>query len=1186
MVKKFIGSGRAREGGLAAVHRQDFKAHTTGGSWRHKAKQIDMSPGISTFNNVFNSSTVQGTLEKMASVISTLGQGYITIGDGYDTGIYNAPPLDQAFADALTNPRLQSGGVILVKAGVYYLSETVNIPAGITVMGEPGGTYIFGQMNEKPMFHLRTGNDRFNLAGGSFGTIRNVEPIDQIKFYNLVLGDNTDGYFESSGVAIPTMTTTGFLECEVGSNVVVEDCTFLGRVNPTFPPLEITKRGIFYAGTNPGKPTALFVKDCYFDMLQSAVEFDGPTEGNTDSLRVESCRARLFGDTTSGNREDVCFVSFNLCNAHFESNLHTAASNNFQTTCFYLKNTVVSNPERVRVSMVNNTGGITNSTSTYSTNELLNFFYNDYTTTDFEAVKIGNSWGRDYNSSWFFTVGDGTSSVGDLNGSNALEIAFQRSDIGDITTGEGTQDVCIVNPGTYTLTTGGTSNMIKLVGNDRNGVKPVINLNSGSGTDANGNPTTSVGHLMKNIEFASNGASFNTITVIAGSTSSNRYVLVENCKFSNAGIDFDAMSGSIDNVVDIEVKDTQFDQDGTYNDNIGMYSSGNASSILLERCSFTNLGYALQISSGSSVRDSQITLRDCNLNQNPYSTPAEKIGNASPSGNDNYVYISDTNARVLLENTTILCNAPGFFSTSRINSSLAVLGNFDKYIYISARDIIIESSELTGPAQTFSDGGTPYALPTLSVTPGRFLTVSNSDLTGSLALQLTGSAFTNIGGTDTTGIKLHNSRFNGTGLGSVDGTCVDLDCPDYVVVSSDFRRPTISISNCFVDNKNGSNTGLGVRHTNQTTAKGYDAGGALQVYASGWQVFCDSTYCAAEFDGSSTATGIVQLGAAVFDVIGDASTANLNFASIELSNNEFLLDRFASTGLVESTNVVTRAPYININGNSFFRDPNASSATNPNNYLEIWNNPVSTGGSGCTVTGNIFSNRNATGGLGLQAIFVASGSGENGIITDNVFDSPYVNSTSVTTLITGDLTGWIVERNKNQTVTTEIRTGSVGTHAVHNPLNDPLFVGSGVVDLNFRGVDGDESVINPMTINFLSSGSILRAVWSVSLNDVLPDNTYVVSLDMNTRCTVNPTDGDATLSLANQGSSTLTDTVDFTSGAGYTPSTVENLTITPGTPTDYRISPSEQTTVTFVADGQDGSNFIIYGGNLSITYRW
>src|SRR5690606_18601952 len=107
----------------------------------------------------------QSTLQKIATFLSTIGQNYITIGDGYDTGDYNAPPLDNAFADALTNPRLQNGGVILIKAGTYRLNSTITVPAGITIMGEPRGTYIFGAMGENPMFHVEKSEKQFRIGG-------------------------------------------------------------------------------------------------------------------------------------------------------------------------------------------------------------------------------------------------------------------------------------------------------------------------------------------------------------------------------------------------------------------------------------------------------------------------------------------------------------------------------------------------------------------------------------------------------------------------------------------------------------------------------------------------------------------------------------------------------------------------------------------------------------------------------------------------------------------------------------------------------------------------------------------------------------------------------------------------------------------------------------------------------------
>lgn len=132
MTSRFTGSGRLREGGFAATHLQDFKAHTSGGDFRHTADQTDMNPAISTDNNIFNASTVQATLQKFATFLNTTGQGFICIGDGYDTQhadfiVGSSDDIAGAFNEAFVHPRLTNGGVILVKAGTYRLKTRKSV---------------------------------------------------------------------------------------------------------------------------------------------------------------------------------------------------------------------------------------------------------------------------------------------------------------------------------------------------------------------------------------------------------------------------------------------------------------------------------------------------------------------------------------------------------------------------------------------------------------------------------------------------------------------------------------------------------------------------------------------------------------------------------------------------------------------------------------------------------------------------------------------------------------------------------------------------------------------------------------------------------------------------------------------------------------------------------------------------
>ncbi len=184
MVNRFQGSGRPRQGGTPVVHRQDFRAHVeNGGDWRHGATDVDMNPSIPGLGGFFSAATAQGTMEKFAEALIEAGQGFVTIGDGYDMGNYNVgdpatPSLKSAFDAAFANPRLVEGGIVLVKSGTYRLLDTVTVPAGITVMGESRGTIIIGNTTEQAMFRISSSVEEIVIS--NTGGITSQQHIDYL----------------------------------------------------------------------------------------------------------------------------------------------------------------------------------------------------------------------------------------------------------------------------------------------------------------------------------------------------------------------------------------------------------------------------------------------------------------------------------------------------------------------------------------------------------------------------------------------------------------------------------------------------------------------------------------------------------------------------------------------------------------------------------------------------------------------------------------------------------------------------------------------------------------------------------------------------------------------------------------------------------------------------------------------
>ena len=166
-------------GGLS-TSRYDFYAHYEGTNFRHTAQQIDVDPAVIIDGEPYI--TVADALYAIGDYITSAlsnGEGFTTVGDGYDTfhdanGTINFDPtipsldtllnpLFQAIANAqvvlagsfsplpfpsapTTVPpeyvRVQYGGVVVIKAGTYIVKQMIQVPPGITLLGEGYGTKI------------------------------------------------------------------------------------------------------------------------------------------------------------------------------------------------------------------------------------------------------------------------------------------------------------------------------------------------------------------------------------------------------------------------------------------------------------------------------------------------------------------------------------------------------------------------------------------------------------------------------------------------------------------------------------------------------------------------------------------------------------------------------------------------------------------------------------------------------------------------------------------------------------------------------------------------------------------------------------------------------------------------------------------------------------------------------------
>lgn len=156
--------------GRLATDRYDFEAHLEGRnpdagsayvhSFRHLASQVDVDNPSLVYGSPPDVETALENIKDFIDIFSSIGQGFVTIGDGYNAwhaadGNINLDPTVESIdgiMNAISNylyagvgnltayDRIKFGGILLVKSGTYLVKDTINIPPGLIILGEGYGT--------------------------------------------------------------------------------------------------------------------------------------------------------------------------------------------------------------------------------------------------------------------------------------------------------------------------------------------------------------------------------------------------------------------------------------------------------------------------------------------------------------------------------------------------------------------------------------------------------------------------------------------------------------------------------------------------------------------------------------------------------------------------------------------------------------------------------------------------------------------------------------------------------------------------------------------------------------------------------------------------------------------------------------------------------------------------------------
>lgn len=1168
---KYTNDGRPVERGKLATSLRDFKGHIDGSGWRQDATTVDMAPPLSGFS----AKTVQTTLEQLKSAILTDGTGFISIGttdgyDGYALGDYNVGSLDtptfaDAFNAAIANSRLANGGLIFVLPGFYHTSNTIMVPAGISIMGEPSASIIIAEA-DFPIFKVLAGTEIYGIGANSgMGqlSVQEGSPTNENKFFNLVLSDNLRGLITSGGNVVATLQTSPMILCETGSKLTCEDVKFIGKVNDG----SITGRGktfraIDYTAGN-SNATSLTLKRCFFDGLMSGVHFN-PANGLIDNLTVDFCRARTFG-TESGDLDVTknCFISMTVCNAQLTNNYHIGVDNGTLNTVFNCFNvTTTSGSYDSKIIVANNSGGPATSTTTAK-------LFQQPSGLTLKTIQTNNNWGSSTQNPWYVTVGynlDDSSSAGDFAGPGAIDLLLDANFKYSTTV--------VVNPGTYTITGQNAANY-NFIGNSLQNSYPIFDLQiTSSSPDPVGNRHFKVGTKLKGIKFKSTGH----YTSVKLAAIVNRNVEINDCIFENTALTFAAtgVSSSID-LFKIQISNCQFTQTGAFSDNISLFLPM-ASSIILENCSFLGNGPVGGIGDNSTLSYSNTApklphyiIKNCLFDLDS-STITSLL-----TGFTNYFYVNDTNAKLTIDNCSIICSDT-FGKVTPISVGLNT--TFTEFVKVTVRDLIVNGCTINGPTQTFVDGSVnTRPLPALWVNSSQSCKITNSRfLEGGLPLQLADVIWdSNL----RDALIVSNNEFTCTGTIALcvidfDGSLTDVDD---------------TVSQILIEGNNIRvlNTSAPYVPLHQfITGSSYSILAPIQIYGHFYDVNVINNHIFVnELVMPSTQLGISHLSGLVVNNTDSGSNNAKGFFTCNVEGNTIKVkNNFASTTATESASAAyLKSSHLKMH-NNILNMNNAATVSTSDILCAYINNRPNTGSiSEGMVNNNLFSrlnySTNTLTNLNTGYVYIKNGAGR---ITNNTFDSDKNNGSSFVCI--NDSTGnWIAERNKNH-------TQSIGLTA----QNGRFTAGSSSVyafgdsSVNIESIDGIAVQFGDATNEtglFVYSGgavtNIRYAGWYLNLNEVLPQNVFISSITANLKASLNVTGGefcDWTARLQ------CTGQTDLTTGPTSVDTSGEFLTTSTSSNHGFIVSPATNLVYSLRGKLKHSAGFSVSLLSVAIVYTW
>lgn len=463
--------------GRLALDRYDFNKHLDGSDFRQNSDTIDINPVVFINGNPY--SNISEAFEALDAGFSGINQQtFITIGDGYGTyeNILTDPdnPYDSSvpaldgYLNLLLNPtdplnpeipafnRIKDGGVVLIKAGTYKFEGTVEIPAGITIIGEGFGTKIINQISSPaPLFKAKADLSRTIDAGIDSSTkfmfAKNVVIANMIIADNFVvpkfLGDLSYKTPQNDDSISPLVAV------EQGGSLIVENVKFVGKTTYSGPVVSaVTSYAIRTDNTIPlTTGTVIDVHNCFIDGFSVALRADG-YGGTNDYISFNNNLVRTYGYlsndfTLPGNN---CGLRLNGCNIDVSDNYYFAYDSTITSFIFIdaLVSGSVNMQSRSKITVTDNNLATdkSNNSSVSLSSLVFNVALGDVTTKIryFTSNNTGNEPTVNYTSDSSINLFSETGAVSLIGDDNA-SISIQGESV-DISSGSGGGDIDISAP--------------------------------------------------------------------------------------------------------------------------------------------------------------------------------------------------------------------------------------------------------------------------------------------------------------------------------------------------------------------------------------------------------------------------------------------------------------------------------------------------------------------------------------------------------------------------------------------------------------------------------------------------------------------------------------------------------------------------------------------------------------------